>query len=117
MVVGELLVAMRNAELVQPPHEPAGPVEQIELVFLAAVDVERLPPTEIVRLGFDRNDRVLPQPIRPARSRSHAIPRDPAAGHIRHLRDYRGTLGELAAARSRRCDRNPGGQSPPPEGA
>jgi len=27
MVVGELLVTMRNAELVQPPHEPAGAVE------------------------------------------------------------------------------------------
>ena len=43
------------------------------------------------------------------RSRSHAIPRDPAAGHVRHLRGHRGTLGELVAARSRRCDRNPGG--------
>src|SRR5438309_157423 len=29
MVVGELLVAMRNAELVQPPHKPAGAVEQM----------------------------------------------------------------------------------------
>src|ERR1700736_5370627 len=66
MVVGELLVAMRNAELVQPPHKPAGAVEQIELILLAAVDVERLQPAEIVRLGVDRNDRVLPRPIRPA---------------------------------------------------
>src|SRR6266550_3761503 len=47
MVVGELLVAMRNAELVQPPHEPAGTVEQIELILLAAVDVERLQPAEV----------------------------------------------------------------------
>ena len=66
MVVGELLVAMRNAELVQPPHEPAGTVKQIELILRAAVDVERLQPMEIIGLGFDRNDRVLPQPIRPA---------------------------------------------------
>jgi len=42
VVVGELLVAMRNAELVQPPHKPAGAVEQIELIIPAAVDVERL---------------------------------------------------------------------------
>jgi hypothetical protein len=47
MVVGKLLVAMRDAELVQPPHEPAGPVEQVELILLAAVDVERLQPAEI----------------------------------------------------------------------
>jgi hypothetical protein len=66
MVVGELLVAMRDAKLIQPPHEPAGTVEQVELILLAAVDVERLQPAEIVRLGFDRDDRVLPQPIRPA---------------------------------------------------
>jgi hypothetical protein len=50
---------MRNAELVQPPHEPAGTVEQIELILLAAVDVERLQPAEIFRLGFDRNDGIL----------------------------------------------------------
>src|ERR1700730_1140112 len=55
MVVGELLVAMRNAKFVQPPHEPAGTVEQIELILLAAVDVEGLQPAEIIRLGFDRN--------------------------------------------------------------
>jgi hypothetical protein len=56
MVVGKLLVAMRNAKLVQPPHEPDGTVEQIELILLAAVDIERLQRAEIVRLGFDRND-------------------------------------------------------------
>src|ERR1700731_1674957 len=50
MVVGELLVAMRDAKLVQPPHEPAGSVEQVELILLAAVDVERLQPVEIVRI-------------------------------------------------------------------
>jgi S-formylglutathione hydrolase FrmB len=33
------------------------------------------------------------------RSRSHAVPWDPAAGHVRHLRGYRGTLGELVATR------------------
>src|SRR5882724_9112723 len=65
VVVGELLVAMRDAKLVQPSHEPAGTVEQIELILLAAVDVERLQPAEIVRLGFNRNNRVLAQPIRP----------------------------------------------------
>ncbi len=60
MVVGELLVAMRNSKLVQAPHEPAGTLEQIELILLAAVDVERLHSAEIVRLGFDRNYRVAP---------------------------------------------------------
>jgi hypothetical protein len=42
MVVGKLLVAMRNAKLVQPSHEPAGPIEQVELILLAAINVERL---------------------------------------------------------------------------
>ena len=37
MVVRELLIAMRDAELVQPPHEPASAIEQVELVLLAAV--------------------------------------------------------------------------------
>jgi hypothetical protein len=60
MAVGELLVAMRNTKLVEPAHEPAGAVEQIELILLAAVDVERFQHAEIVRLSFDRNDRVLP---------------------------------------------------------
>src|SRR5208282_1244182 len=35
----------------------------------------------------------------------------------RHLRGHRGSLGELVTTRSCRCDRNPGGQSPPAEGA
>ena len=30
VVVGKFLVAMRDPELAQPPHEPAGTVEQIE---------------------------------------------------------------------------------------
>jgi hypothetical protein len=29
------------------------------------VDVERLQPSQVVGLGFDRNDRVLPHPICP----------------------------------------------------
>ena len=66
MVVGELLVAMRDTKLVQPPHEPASTVQQIELILLAAVDVERLQPAEVIGLSFDHDDRVLPQPIRPA---------------------------------------------------
>src|SRR5438132_6430085 len=66
MIVGKLLVAMRNAKLVQPSHEPTRTVEQIELILLAAVDVERLQPAEIVGLGFDRDYRVLAQPISPA---------------------------------------------------
>jgi hypothetical protein len=66
VVVGELLVAMRNPEFVQPSHEPAGAIEQIELILLAAVDVERLQPAEIVRVGFDRNDGILPQPNSPS---------------------------------------------------
>src|SRR6266481_4121707 len=57
---------MRDDKLVQPPHEPAGTVEQIELILLAAVDVERLQPAKIIRLRFDRDYRVLPQPICPA---------------------------------------------------
>jgi hypothetical protein len=66
MVIGKLLVAMLDSEFVQPSHEPAGAIKRIELIVLAAVDVERLQPAKIIRLGFDRNDRVLPQPIRPA---------------------------------------------------
>ena len=42
MVVGEFRIAMGNAKLVQLPDEPARAIEQIELVLLAAVDVERL---------------------------------------------------------------------------
>jgi hypothetical protein len=38
---------MRNAKLVQPSHEPAGTVNQIELILLPAIDVERLQPAEI----------------------------------------------------------------------
>ena len=52
MVVEEFLVAMCNAELVQPPHESARTVKQIELVLFAAVDVESLEPAEIVCLGL-----------------------------------------------------------------
>jgi hypothetical protein len=81
MVVGELLVAMRNAELVQPPHEPAGTVEQIELILLAAIDVERLQPAEIIRLDFDRNYRVRRQIARPLVS---ALPAAATAFGARH---------------------------------
>jgi|SRR5271170_6074953 len=63
MVVGELLAAVRDAKLVQTPHEPAGTVEQIELILLAAIDVERVQPPEIVGLSFDRDSRVLSHPI------------------------------------------------------
>ena len=66
MIIGELLIAMGNAELVEAPHEPAGTVEQIELIIFAAIDVERLQPAEIVRLGFERDYGVLAQPIGPA---------------------------------------------------
>ena len=66
VVVGKLLIAMRNAKLVQPPHEPTGSVEQVELIPLAAVDIKCLQAAEIARLGFERNYKVLPQPIRPA---------------------------------------------------
>ena len=59
MVVRELLVAMRDAKLVQPPNEPSGTLQQIELIVLAAVDVERLQPPQVVGLSFDRDDRVL----------------------------------------------------------
>src|SRR5215469_15987896 len=66
VVVGELFIAMRNAKLVEPAHEPTRTVQQIELILLAAVDVKCLQPTQVARLGFDCNYRVLPQPIRPA---------------------------------------------------
>jgi hypothetical protein len=33
---------MRDAKLFQPPHEAPGTVYQVELIVLAAVDVERL---------------------------------------------------------------------------
>src|SRR5256885_13110512 len=36
------------------------------MILLTAVNVECLQPAEIARLGFDRNYRVLPQPVRPA---------------------------------------------------
>ena len=39
VVVRELLVTMGDAELVQPPYEPAGAIERVELIPLAAVDV------------------------------------------------------------------------------
>ena len=29
VVVGELLIAMRNAKLVEPPHEPTGTVQRL----------------------------------------------------------------------------------------
>jgi hypothetical protein len=51
---------MRDPEFVQPSYEPAGAVEQIELILFAAVDVERFEPAEIVRLAFDRDDGILP---------------------------------------------------------
>src|SRR5439155_27376825 len=51
------------------------------------------------------------------RPRPDAIPWHPTAGYVRHLRGYRGTLGELVAPRPRGCGRNPGEQSPPAEGA
>src|SRR5260221_1196768 len=66
MVGGELLVAMRNPELVQPSYEPACTVEQVELVLFAAIDVEGFQSAEIVRLAFDRDDGILPRPVRPA---------------------------------------------------
>ncbi len=48
---------------------------------------------------------------------SDAVPRHPAAGHVRHLRGHRGALGELAAARPSGRGRNPGRQSAPAKGA
>jgi hypothetical protein len=79
MVVRELLVAVRDAKLIQSPHEPAGTVKQIELIVLAAVDLERLQPTEIVPLRFDRDYRVLPALVRhaqPERTHRRRAPTD-----------------------------------------
>ncbi len=45
------------------------------------------------------------------------VSRYSAPGHIRHLRDHRGALGKLAAARSSRRSRNPSRQSAAAKGA
>jgi hypothetical protein len=45
---------MRNTKLAQPSHEPAGTVEQIELVFLATV--ERLARTAANRASAQKCD-------------------------------------------------------------
>ena len=55
---------MRHTELVQA--RTGGSIEQVKLIPLAAVDVERLQPREIVGLSLDRDHRVLPQPVSPA---------------------------------------------------
>ena len=65
MVVRELLVAMRYAQFVQPPYKSTRAVEEIELIFLTAIDIERFQPAEIVRLRVNRDYGILPQPIRP----------------------------------------------------
>jgi len=54
---------MCNGKFVQPSHEPVGTVERVELILLAAVDVERLQPAEIVRLGFVRAATAFDQTI------------------------------------------------------
>ena len=69
VVVGELLIAMRNAKLAQPPHEPTGAVEQVELILLTAVDVKCLQPAEIAPPGF----RSQPQGL--AATNSPSVPR------------------------------------------
>jgi hypothetical protein len=38
LIVGKLLVAMRDTKLVQRPHKPAGAVQQVELVAFTAID-------------------------------------------------------------------------------
>ena len=60
MVVGELLVAMPDPKLIQASYEPAGAVEQVELILFAAIDVEGFQPAKIVRLAFDRDNGILP---------------------------------------------------------
>src|SRR4051812_38589187 len=62
----ELLVTMRNSKIVQPAHQPAGPIKQIELVPLAAVDIERFQPAQTGQLSFACLGGVLAQPVRPA---------------------------------------------------
>jgi hypothetical protein len=66
VVFGELLVAMRQWRALLAAARTWCAMEQIELILLAAIDVVRLQRPKIVRLGFDRHDRVVPQPIRPA---------------------------------------------------
>ena len=59
MVIRELLIPMRNPELIQSSHKSARAIEQVELVLLPAVDVGRLQPAQIVSLRLDRDDRVF----------------------------------------------------------
>ena len=49
MVVRELLVAIPDPKLIQASYEPAGAVEQVELVLFAAIDIEGFQPAKIVR--------------------------------------------------------------------
>ena|SRR5436190_13920471 len=58
MIVRELLLAVRYAKLVQGPHESAGTVEQVELILLAAVNVERFQPAEILLCGLKIDDQI-----------------------------------------------------------
>ena len=50
MVVRELLVAVRYAQFVQPRHKSTRAVQEIELILLTAIDIERFQPAEIVGL-------------------------------------------------------------------
>src|SRR5262249_30389360 len=71
VVIGELLVTMRDAELVQPPHEPASAVQQVELVLLPAIDVERLQP------GMGALNE-SPRPSRDSRVKLRVLPKGPS---------------------------------------
>jgi hypothetical protein len=91
VIVRELLLTVRYAKLVHPPHESAGTVEQIELILLAAVNVERLPPAEIVLCWLkidDQTDGVsISAVIRGGFDSDAAMAREFAkAGHVK-IRD------------------------------
>src|SRR5438067_6252312 len=66
MVVRKLLISVRDAQFVQPSCKSTRAVEEIELILLSAIDIERFQPAQIVRLRVDRDYGILPQPIRPA---------------------------------------------------
>src|SRR5438067_4835133 len=66
MVVRKLLISVRDAQFVQPSCKSTRAVEEIELILLSAIDIERFQPAQIVRLRVDRDYGILPHPIRPA---------------------------------------------------
>src|SRR5262245_58194508 len=66
VVVGEFLVGVGDAEAGQGTVELAGTVLQVELVLVAAVDVDALQPAQVVGAALDHAHGVVGQPVLPA---------------------------------------------------